>query len=285
MRARLAAVLFVCAFVVLSPGFALLAGAADVSGTLEINKKKFKLVHGYVDMAQPENPLIVLSDKPLPAEQLPFLNADYTLKKKVHAVVFGVDRKDRKIGDMRWVYFGGDSDIPVTVFAADKVSLDLMKADDNIIEGKIRTPKPDTRGDLTFSFDASFKLSTKAALAKATAPKKVTFTGDDSAPVKAYKEYYRAIMAGNYDSIKKYMTAKNLKEFEAMDRTERGVLLDLMKMRPEKLNIEKPSMAGNEAAFKAHGKEGSAESTGSIKMLNEGGSWKVLEDKWKTVSK
>ena len=49
------------------------ANAADVSGTCEINKKKFKLTHGYIDMVQPEEPVIVLSDKPLPEEQIPFL--------------------------------------------------------------------------------------------------------------------------------------------------------------------------------------------------------------------
>ena len=84
------------------------AGAADVSGTLEINKKKFKLAHGYIDMVQPEEPVIVLSDKPLPEEQVPFLNADYAVKNKVHAVVFGIISKDKKISDMRWVYLGGD---------------------------------------------------------------------------------------------------------------------------------------------------------------------------------
>lgn len=260
--------------------------AADVSGTLGINKKKLNLSHGYIDMEKPEEPVIILSDKPLPPDQIPFLQADYATKNNVHAVVFGIVRNEKKLSsDMRWAYFGKDADIPFSVFPSDKVSLDLKQADDTLVEGKIKTSQPVNLTDLIYSFDASFKLSAKAALAKASAPKKVSFSGDDSAPVKAYKEYYKAIMAGNFEDLKKYLVAKNLKELEAMDGKEREMVLDIMKMRPEQLKIEKPSITGDQATFKASGKEGSAISTGSIKMVIENGTWKVLEDKWQSVSK
>ena len=263
----------------------LTASAADVSGTLEINKKKFKLAYGYIDMVQPEEPVIVLSDKPLPEEQVPFLNADYAVKNKVHAVIFGIVAKDRKISDMRWVYLGGDGDIPVTVFPEDIISLDLKQADDSVVEGKIKTVRPKTLTDLTYSFTANFKLSAKAAREKALAPRKVSFTGDDSAPVKAYKDYYRAVMAGDAGAMKKNLAAKSLKEFESMDAREQEMVLEVMKMRPEALKIAKPAIAGSEATFKAEGKEGTGDSTGTIKMQLEDGKWKVLEDKWSTVMK
>jgi hypothetical protein len=261
------------------------ANAADVSGTMEINKKKFKLTYGYIDMAQPEEPVIVLSDKPLPEEQVPFLNADYAVKNKVHAVVFGIISKDKKISDMRWVYLGGAADIPFTVFPEDIISLDLKQADENVVEGKIKTSRPQTLTDLTYSFTAAFKLSAKAAREKALAPKKVSFKGDDSAPVKAYKDYYRAVMAGDTAAIKKNLVAKSLKEFESMDAKEQEMVFEMMKMRPEVLKIAKPAITGNEATFKAEGKEGTGDSTGTIKMQLEDGKWKVLEDKWSTVIK
>ena len=84
----------------------------------------------------------MLSDKPLPEEQVPFLNADYAVKNKVHAVVFGIIARDRKISDMRWVYLGGEADIPVTVFPDDIISLDLKQADESVVEGKIKTVRP-----------------------------------------------------------------------------------------------------------------------------------------------
>ena len=263
----------------------LVAVAADVSGTLEINKKKFKLAYGYIDMVQPEEPVIVLSDKPLPEEQVPFLNADYAVKNKVHAVVFGIVSRDKKISDMRWIYLGGDADIPVTVFPDDLISLDLKQADESVVEGKINTVRPKTLTDLTYSFNASFKLSAKAAREKAMAPKKVLFTGDDSAPVKAYKDYYRAVMAGEAGALKKNLAAKSLKDFESMDAKEQEMVFEMMKMRPEVLKIAKPAITGNEATFKAEGKEGTGDSTGTIKMQLEDGKWKVLEDKWSTVIK
>jgi uncharacterized protein YgiM (DUF1202 family) len=260
--------------------------AADVSGTLEINKKKLKIPYGYIDMGKPEEPVIILSDKPLPPDQIPFLQADYATKNNVHAVVIGIVRNEKKISsDMRWVYFGKDADIPFSVFPSDKVSLDLKQADDNLVVGKIKTSQPVNLTDLTYSFDASFKLDAKAALAKASAPKNVSFSGDDSAPVKAYKEYYKAIMEGNFDGMKKYLVAKNLQELEAMDSKEREMVLDFLKMRPEQLKIEKPSITGDQATFKVSGKEGSGVSTGSIKMIIENGTWKLLEDKWESVSK
>ena len=260
--------------------------AADVSGTLDINKKKLKIPYGYIDMGKPEEPVIILSDKPLPPDQIPFLQADYATKNNVHAVVFGIVRNEKKLSsDMRWVYFGKDADIPFSVFPGDHVSLDLKQADDTLVEGKIKTSQPVKLTDLTYSFDASFKLNAKAALAKASAPKKVSFSGDDSAPVKTYKEYYKAIMAGNFEDLKRYFVAENLKEIEAMDSKEREMVLDILKMRPEQLKIEKPSITGDQATFKASGKEGSAVYTGSIKMVIENGTWKVLEDKWQSVSK
>jgi hypothetical protein len=239
----------------------------------------------YIDIAQPEEPVIVLSDKPLPEEQIPFLSADYAVKNKVHAVVFGIVSKDKKISDMRWVYLGGTADIPFTVFPEDIISLDLKRADETVVEGKIKTSRPQTLTDLTYSFTATFKLSAKAAREKAMAPKKVSFKGDDSAPVKAYKDYYRAVMAGDTATIKKDLAAKSLKEFESMDAKEQEMVLELMKMRPEALKIAKPAITGNEATFKAEGKEGGGVSTGTIKMQQEDGKWKVLEDKWSTVIK
>ena len=285
MRRRILSCFLVLQVVLLLCLLPLAAGAADVSGTLEINKKKFKLSNGYIDMVKPEEPVIVLSDKPLPAEQVPFLNADYVVKNKVHAVVFGIIAKERKISDMRWVYLGGEADIPVTVFPDDIISLDLKRVDETVVEGKIKTIRPKTLTDLTYTFTATFKLSAKAAREKALAPKKVSFTGDDSAPVKVYKDYYRAIMGDNAGAMKKYLAAASLKEFESMDAKDQEMVLELMKMRPEALKMAKPTIGGSEATFKAEGKEGTGLSTGTIKMLLEGGKWKVLEDKWSTVFK
>jgi len=153
-------------------------------------------------------------------------------------------------------------------------------------EGTIKTSTPKTLSDLTYAFEATFKLSAKAALEKANAPKKASFSGDDSAPVRAYKEYYRAILAGDAAAMKKNLCSKSLKEFEQMtDPKDQAMAMGLMQMRPESIKIAKPATTGNEATFKAEGLEGTGLSTGTVKMLLEDGAWKVLEDKWSTVYK
>jgi hypothetical protein len=285
MFARFAVVVYVTALAFLFSSVACIASAADISGTLEINKKKFKLIYGYVDVSKPNEPVIVLSDKPLPSDQIPFLAADYSVKKKVHAVIFSVVTNDKKLGDLKFVYLGEAADTPVTVFSDDVISLQVNKIDASLVEGRIKTLQVVKLSDFSYSFDANYKLSMKAALAKASVPKNVSFTGDDSPPVKAYKEYCRAIMSGDSDVLKKYMVEKNLKEFEEMETKDREMVLNVLQLRPEKLKIEKPVLMGEEASFTATGKEGSSKSTGSIKMILEGGVWKVLEDKWSTISK
>lgn len=260
----------------------LAAGAADVSGTMEINKKKVKLSYGYVDMMKPAEPLIVLSDKPLPAEEVPFLSADYAEKNKVHAIIFAIIASEKKLSDeLKLLYTGGDHSSPTVGYPADIISLKVKQADGSMVEGTIKTTKPGKLSDLTYSFSARFKLSTKAALEKANTPKKASFTGDDSAPVKAYKDYYRAVMAGDAEAMKKTLCARSLKEFEEMaDPKDQAMVMGLMQMRPEAINIEKPAITGDEATFTARGKEGKAEATGTIRMKMEDGSWKVLQDKW-----
>ncbi len=73
MSIRSAAVVWVSAIVVLVLSGGFITTASDVSGTLEINKKEFSLSYGYMDLRKPEEPIITLSDKPLPPEQIRFL--------------------------------------------------------------------------------------------------------------------------------------------------------------------------------------------------------------------
>ena len=148
------------------------------------------------------------------------------------------------------------ADIPVTVFPDDIISLDLKQADETVVEGKIKTSRPKTLTDLTYSFTATFKLSAKAAREKALAPKKVSFTGDDSAPVKAYKDYYRAVMAGDAGAMKKNLAAKSLKEFESMDAKEQEMVLEMMKMRPEAAEDSKTGHCGKRGHLQGRGQGG-----------------------------
>jgi hypothetical protein len=60
----------------------------------------------------------------------------------------------------------------------------------------------------------------------------------------------------------------------------------VLTQRPSEVKIGTPAIAGNSASFTVHGSMRSGEeATGSVKMVLEGGKWKVREDKWKITSK
>ena len=106
-------------------------------------------------------------------------------------------------------------------------------------------------------------------------------TGDDSPPARAYREYYLAILKGDVEQMGKYLAAANIRQFESMDGREREMVLELFKMRPKEVKINKPVVSGDQASFTVEDREISGEkSTGAVKMVLEEGAWKVLEDKW-----
>jgi len=264
------------------------SGKNSASGTLTLNKAKIKLVHAYADMVNPEEPVIVISDKPLPADDfsISLLSEGFIRDKKVHAIVFSISRKEKKLTDsIRFLYFPGKK----THFTAlgDAAVLNIRRLDDTVIEGKITTPKPvaDDFFEVSFSFDASFHVSLSKSAAKSV-PQKVTVTGDTSPSAKAYAEYYRACIKGDIDKIRSFMHSKIRDEFDAYDKEMREAMIyALQHMRPTGINISKPSVTAEYASFIVKGSLKYGEkATGSVRMILEEGQWKVLEDKWDVIA-
>jgi hypothetical protein len=110
-------------------------------------------------------------------------------------------------------------------------------------------------------------------------------TGDTTPPTLAYAEYYRVCLSGKTERLILYLSEKAKKEFESFDTTSRRMIVELCKTRPEKIRIGKPSVSGNEISFSATGISRQGEkAVGKIKMIEEQGEWKVLEDKWEFTS-
>ncbi|MGD0918040.1 MAG: hypothetical protein ABSB22_16430 [Thermodesulfobacteriota bacterium] len=163
--------MFVVAFVCSCCAWMLLAWAGNaqsvpqgsrVSGSLTLNKDKIKLTHAYVDLVNPEEPIIVLSDKPLPPDNfsISMLSESYIKQKKVHAILFSLSPKEKKLsGSLNFFYFPGKK----THFVAlgNEATLTVTRFDDTAIVGKYKTPKPvvDDFNEVTLSFDASFQVS------------------------------------------------------------------------------------------------------------------------------
>jgi hypothetical protein len=137
---------------------------SSVSGLLTLNKDMIKLTYAYVDLDNPEEPIIVLSDKPLPPDNfsISMLSESYIRQKKVHAIVFTLSAKEKKLsgsGSINFFYFPGEK----THFIAlgNEVALTITRYDDTAIVGKYKTPKPmvDDFNRVTISFDASFQVN------------------------------------------------------------------------------------------------------------------------------
>ncbi|OGP57143.1 MAG: hypothetical protein A2V65_07505 [Deltaproteobacteria bacterium RBG_13_49_15] len=110
-------------------------------------------------------------------------------------------------------------------------------------------------------------------------------TGDASPPAEVYAEYYRACLAGDTGKMLPFFSGKARKEFESFDKDSRNMIAELCKTRPDEVKISKPSIFGDQVSFTVTGTSRQGEkATGKVKMVNEQGLWKVLEDKWEFIS-
>jgi len=244
-----------------------------------------------VDEADPDEPIVVLSDKPLPAEAIPFLPEKLVKEQKVHAIAFSISRKDKKLTNTygKVYYPGHELGVGMGRVEDGAVTLNIKQLDATMLEGKILTPKPVKFLDVSYSFDASFKviLGKKSDNPSGkSASLEISVTGDTSPPAKAYAEYHKACIGGDVKNIHDFLASKNQKEIDSYNKEMRDAVIATLKMRPAKIKIAKPTIAGDKASFTVEGLGASGEkATGSIKMILEDGKWKVSEDKWKINSK
>jgi hypothetical protein len=282
----------VCVFIsiaIIFDGMQTASTESAVSGFLVVNGNNIKLIHAYVDEGDPQEPIVVLSDKPLPAEAIPFLSAEVVKKQKVHAIAFSISRKDKKLSKTyNQVYYPGKEMHQVGIPEGAAI-LNVNRLDAAAIEGKIVTPKPVKLLDITYSFDVSFKVNlgkTSTKPSGKSAALEISVTGDTSPPAKAYVGYYKACIAGDVKNIRDFLASKNQKELDSYDKGRREAMIDILKMRPLKIKIGKPTVTSDKASFAVEGAGADIKkSVGSIKMILEDGKWKVLEDKWEITSK
>ena len=139
-----------------------LAGAAEskeASGTLVLDGKTITLEHAYVDERDEDEPIIVLSDKALPADALPFLPEKLVKEKNIHAVAFSLSRKDKRLTNTFGKVYGPghESGVGLGRVEDERVRLVIQRLDGSVIEGTIRTIKPVVLSFVTYSFDLKFR--------------------------------------------------------------------------------------------------------------------------------
>ena len=144
--------------------FAHAAIAEDtVSGSLTVNGKPVELKHVYTDSGQ-DDVIVVMTDAPLSEADIPFGVAMLAMDGKVRGIVITVDKKSGSIARggynaiFHHVWEGQLGTIGNGVLTIDKM-------DDEIIEGTLKTPEPNTwtnaiedRDDV-YTYDVKFKAA------------------------------------------------------------------------------------------------------------------------------
>lgn len=272
------------------PAAAAASADSTATGTLTLNKGKIKLSYASVDLLNPNEPIVVISDKPLPSDNfsIGLLSEGFIREKNVHALLLSISRKDRKLaGSLNFLYFPGEKTHFVNF--GDQVALTITRLDDTVIEGRAVTPKPvvEEFSEVTFSLDAQFKASlVKPQVRKA--PTEVSVTGDTSPPVMAYAEYYWACVEGDSERVRGFLSAQARRQFDSFDNESRDAFLYTCSTRPAQISVaaRTPLEVGSMVSFSVAGATPAGErATGSVKMVLEEGQWRVMEDKWEFLSK
>jgi hypothetical protein len=261
------------------------SAAGTVAGTITVNGQKAALVLTYVDETD-EDIVLVLASKEVPADAVPFIGEEVARKFKIHAIVFTVSRASRKITSGLNGVFHPGPEMGYMAMAVDAPTLQLKRFDASGIEGRIFTAKPVKSSSDSCAFDATFSVP----LGKAAPPPRkaeTKITGDTtSPPAVAYAEYYRAARTGDTKKMRGCLAAARIKEFDTMDAKMRSMMLDVLGDNPAEIRIGKPSITGTRAALVVEGMNlQTTKTTANVTMVQEGGAWKVDQEKWTTTSK
>jgi hypothetical protein len=136
-------------------------GASAVSGTLTVDGKATSPSHAYLDETDPDEPIVVLSDQPLPPDAIPFIPEKLVRESGLHAVAFSVSRKDGRLTNTYGKLFCPGHEIGVGFARVEdgKVALETKRIDASGIEGRFMTPKPVKLSFIAYAFDLSFRAS------------------------------------------------------------------------------------------------------------------------------
>lgn len=133
---------------------------SNVTGTLMIDGKAFRIEHAYVDETDADEPIVVLSDKPLPPKAIPFLSQKLVEQEQVHAVAFSVSRKDKALTNTFGKISCPGHEVGVGLGRVEdgNTKLTVKRLDSSAIEGTFATTKTIQLSFVTYSFDLTFRV-------------------------------------------------------------------------------------------------------------------------------
>ena len=162
MHASLSLAIRLCCCATIALSACVRAAESKVSGTLTLGEEKIALKYAYVDEAQPAEPIIVLSDQPLPAKSIPFIPEKLVDEQKIHAVAFSVSAADKTwTNTFGKLYLPGHGGVGLGRVEDGNETLVIRKIDSGAIEGTFATRSVVhvIESVPPYSFDLSFSVN------------------------------------------------------------------------------------------------------------------------------
>ena len=101
---------------------------------------------------------------------------------------------------------------------------------------------------------------------------------DEDAVQIVYRDYRVAVKEASAERIKGFVTAERQKELSGADA---GVKLQLIgQLMPAEARILKTTVTGAQAVLEVEGETAGQRMTGTVRMVKEGGAWKVDKESW-----
>jgi hypothetical protein len=145
--------------------FAAPSSEGEVSGTLTVDGKVILLEHAYLDVTDLDEPIVVLSDKRLPADAVPFIPEKRVKDEQVHAVAFSLSRSDGRLTNTFGKLYCPGHELGVGWGRVEEgnVALTVTRNDLAEIDGTVGTTKPVKLSFIAYSFSLTFHAKAGAA--------------------------------------------------------------------------------------------------------------------------
>ncbi len=262
------------------------AAAADgrAEGTLTVNGKTTKLAYAYA-RAVPgsfdktkEDVQVILSDVPLAGKALEdtFERIQMAEAGKLHAFEITINAEGKPIStSFLDDAFKGPS--PGGLSTGDVFTKKVF--DGKSVEASYRSAKEHEFFGNKYAFDVTFRAEIARAVRPVPPSAADTAAAQKSPQAKVYAEYLAAVQKEDLAALKKLFSKEQAKHLDEPDAKQMVAMVKMM--TATEIKVLKVTEKGETAELTVTGKQDGKVSSGVVRMVREGGAWKVQKEEWK----
>lgn len=258
------------------------AAAGTAKGSLTVNGKTVKLTHAYATTkknpfdAKKTDYYVVITDREVPEAAIHDEFEMLRAAKGLNGLSIQVTNPEKSVisgmiysphfETMSQISATGVHELETTAFGPDRVA------------GKLWADGTQEFFRHTYTFNVTFDAPVMAK-PKPAALKGTPLAAGGGEPGKAYDVYRKAMIAGDMARLKKTVAAERAKQLD--DPKFKEMLPLIQGMQPKKVKITGGSVDGDTATLLVENLDEKS-SKGTITMVKEGGTWKLMKESWKS---